>query len=237
MPKISVVILCYKAGNAVPDFASRVRSTAEKLTQDWEIVLVGNYHANDKDITPDIVRSFAQSDPRYKAITLEKKGMMGWDARCGLNAATGDTVAIIDGDNQMPPEDIEFVYNALIENNLDMVMTYRNDRKDSLGRRLNSKIFNFIFNILFPGYPVRDVNSKPKIFTKSLLNKFNLTSDDWFLDTEIMIQARRYSADLKQIPTTFYRSMERNSFVRPDAILEFLINLTIARLREFFYTK
>jgi len=234
MPKISVVILCYKAGDDVTAFASKVRNTVERLTSDWEIILVGNYNAGEADNTPEVVRAVAASDPRYKAVTLVKQGMMGWDARSGLRDATGDTVAIIDGDNQMPPEDIEHVYTKLIGEGLDMAMTYRNNRQDSVARRYNSKIFNIIYSLLFPGYPVRDVNSKPKIFTRAFLDKLTLESDDWFLDTEIMIQARRHRAKLGQIPTVFYTSIGRKSFVRPDAILEFVKNLLRARLREFF---
>tara|TARA_B100001964_G_C14022009_1_gene504320 strand:+ start:24 stop:125 length:102 start_codon:yes stop_codon:yes gene_type:complete len=32
--------------------------------------------------------------------------MMGWDAISGIKAASGDVVALIDGDGQMPPNDI-----------------------------------------------------------------------------------------------------------------------------------
>lgn len=238
MPKISVVILCYKAGQAVPGFAARVREIVARLTEDWEIVLVGNFNRGDADATPDIVRDVAASDPRFTAVVREKQGMMGWDARSGLRAATGEAVAIIDGDNQMPPENLEHVYNALVREGLDMAMTYRRDRKDSWIRRYNSsRIFNFLYNALFPGYPVRDVNSKPKIFSRALLDKLHLTADDWFFDTEIMIQARRHKARLKQIPTVFYRSMDRKSFVRPDALREFAKNLLVARFREFFVTR
>jgi len=234
MPRLSVVILCYKAGDAVSEFASRVQTIIERVTEDWEIILVGNYNQGEADSTPAVVHAIAATDPRYKALTLLKQGMMGWDARSGLHAATGDMIAIIDGDNQMPPEDIARVYTKLLDEDLDMAMTYRNNRQDSLIRRYNSKIFNLIFSFLFPGYPVRDVNAKPKIFTRSFLGKLRLEADDWFFDTEIMIQARRHCAKLGQIPTTFYRSMDRKSFVRSDAILEFVKNLLRARFREFF---
>ena len=40
--------------------------------------------------------------------------MMGWDARMGLLAATGDTIALIDGDGQMPAKDIIRVHNVMV---------------------------------------------------------------------------------------------------------------------------
>lgn len=235
MPEISVVILCYKAGRAVPAFAQRVKDVLDRIGRDWEIVLVGNHNAgDDEDTTPEVVRALAAADPRMKALTLVKRGMMGWDARTGLEAATGRVIVLIDGDSQMPPEDIERVYRLLVDENLDMAMTYRATRLDSPVRRVNSRFYNLVFALLFPGYPIRDVNSKPKAMTRELYDRFRLTADDWFLDAEIMIQARRHKARLGQLPTVFLPAMDRRSFVKLGAVLQFVKNLLRARLREFF---
>ncbi len=235
MPRISVVILCYKAGEAVAPFVDAVHGTMDRLGHDYELVLVGNYNRGDtSDTTPAVVRRLAQADPRIMALTLEKRGMMGWDARSGLDVATGDVIVLIDGDNQMPPEDIEHVVRKLLSEDLDLVMTYRGQRKDSLTRRLNSRAYNAVFRVLFPGYPVRDVNSKPKAMTRAFFKKLRLTATGWCLDADIMIQARRHKARLGQIETVFYRSMDRKSFVRLDAVWEFVITLLFARFREFF---
>jgi len=239
MPKVSVAVLCYKAGKNVPDFVQRVRMALDRVVDDWEIVLVGNYNKGEEtsDPTPKFVREEAAKDPRVKAVVLEKRGMMGWDARSGLRAATGDVIMFIDGDNQMPPEDVEGVYRKLVDENLDLAMTYREVRQDSLIRRLNSKCYNFIFRFLFPGIQARDVNSKPKAMTRELYEKLELTADDWFLDAEIMIQARRHNARIGQIPTVFRAVSDRRSFVRVDAVLEFVKNLLRHRWREFFSKK
>ena len=158
-------------------------------------MLVGNYHREEfpavTDETPQVVRELAARDPRIKAVTLEKKGMMGWDARSGLAVATGETIALIDGDGQMAASDICCVYRRMMEGDFDMVKTYRIERHDGLFRGLNSTIYNRFFRVLFPGFPVHDVNSKPKLFRRAFFDKLDLQSDDWFIDAEIIIQARR----------------------------------------------
>lgn len=235
IPDISVVILCYKTGVNAKEFISEVIDQISKANANYEIILVGNYLKGDNsDETPEVVREFASSDSRIKAITLEKKGMMGWDARSGLEAATGRTIVIIDGDGQMLPEDPYRVYQKLLAENLDMVKTYRRKRYDGILRKINSDVYNALFRLLFPGFKVRDINSKPKIFTRQFLDKLELTSDDWFFDAEVMIQARRLRCKLGEIPTEFYESKHRKSFIRPRHVLEFLRNLTLARFREFF---
>ena len=234
LPRISVVILCYKAGLTLPAFVDAVRAAMERLGCAYELVLVGNYNRGDvADQTPAVVRRLAAGDSRIIPLTLEKRGMMGWDARQGLAVATGEVIALIDGDYQMPPEDLEHVCRLLIEQNLELAMTCRAVRKDGLVRRINSRLYNLVFKALFPGYPVRDVNSKPKAMTRAFFNKLRLTADGWFLDAQIVIQARRLRARLGQIETVFLQG-DRKSFVRPDAVLEFIRSLLAARLREFF---
>lgn len=196
--------------------------------------LVGNYNQGDtKDETPAVVRSLAEADPRIKAITLVKQGWMGWDARTGLAAATGQNIALIDGDNQMPPEDVLRVYQKLMEGSYDAATTYRTRRGDGLARVVQSLGYNAIFSALFPGTGLRDVNAKPKIIRRAMFDKLKLAADDWFLDAEIVIQLRRHKARIGQIPAIFLASAGRGSFVRLSAVWEFVVNLIKARIREF----
>lgn len=238
MPELSVVILCYKAGDDVPRFLKRVETAIEPLTKNYEIVLVGNYQeGDDEDRTPAVVRAEAAQDPRVRAVVKPKEGMMGWDARSGLDAATGDVIVLIDGDHQMPPEDVARVYEKLKADNLDMAMTRRISRGDGWKRKINSWCFNLIFSALFPGLGVKDVNSKPKALTRQLFDKMDLESDGWFIDAEILIQARRFGVRPGQIPTDFHEQENRRSFVKPVAVLEFIRDLAIWRVREWFPTK
>ena len=133
-PNISIVLLCYRSGEDVRDFVDRLRNSLELFEKNWEIVLVGNYFPNTKDPTPDVVKEIASNQPRIKAVVLEKSGTMGWDMRSGLNVTSGKNIAVIDGDGQMPLEDVARVYKSLIESNYDMVKTYRVDRKDGFYR-------------------------------------------------------------------------------------------------------
>jgi glycosyltransferase involved in cell wall biosynthesis len=230
---ISVVILCYRAGRGAEAFVRRVISALNQETENWEAVLVGNYLKGVPDETPQVVRALAAEDPRIKAVTLEKEGMMGWDARSGLGRATGWTIALIDGDGQMPAEDLVRVYRTLAAGGLDMVKTYRKRRDDGFLRWANSVIYNAVFRFLFPGFKVRDVNSKPKILAREFYEKLDLRSDDWFLDAEIIIQARRLGCRLAEVPTVFLQSRTRPSFIRVKHLIEFLGNLSAARVREF----
>ena len=186
-PEISVVVLAYRSAATITNFVDSLIDSLEKENLIWEIVLVGNYFGGKEDKTPEVVRGIAASDSRIKAVVKIKKGMMGWDMKSGLQAATGKSLAVIDGDGQMPSRDVIRVYQFMKTNRLDLAKTYRAKRNDSYYRRLISVGYNILFKLLFPGINAWDMNSKPKIITREFYEKMNLESNGWFIDAEIMI--------------------------------------------------
>ena len=224
-PRISVIILAYRSGDSIRDFVKSMVQSLEKNEPDWEIILVGNYFADDGDPTPDIVSEIAQNHPRIRAVTRVKKGMMGWDMKSGMEVATGRTIAVIDGDGQMPFENVIDVYKKLRDEGLDLAKTFRTTRGDGLYRKTISLVYNIIFNILFPGLNIRDINSKPKIITREAYDRMELKSNGWFIDAEIMIQALRMNLKTGEISTVFHRIDYRPSFIKLNSVWEFFVNL------------
>jgi len=229
---ISIVILCYRTEDFAYKFTEEIVYLLEKENVDYELVLVGNYMPGSGDRTPDIVKELAAKYPRVIAVVKPKEGMMGWDMRQGLEAANGRYIAIIDGDGQMPCEDLLKIYKMIKAEGFDLCKTYRIRREDGIYRRLLSDIYNLIFSVIFYPNPGRDVNSKPKIITRAVYDKLELTSDDWFIDAEIMIQAKRLGLKIGEIPTVFEKNIRRNSFVKIPTILEFIKNIIIYRVKE-----
>jgi glycosyltransferase involved in cell wall biosynthesis len=232
-PELSVVVLCYRSGGAARSFAARIsQSLLDAGIDDYQLVLVGNYVAGSGDTTPDVVRELAAGDPRIVCSAVVKQGMMGWDLRSGLALATGQCLAVIDGDGQVLVEDLVRVYRLLREQGLDLAKTYRMQRGDGLKRKLFSLVFNGLFHVLFPGLPVRDINAKPKILTRAAFERMTLQSTDWFIDAEIMIQARGLGLRVGETETEFLGLTGRRSFIKLSAVFEFLRNLLRYRLLE-----
>ena len=88
-PEISVVILAYRSGEGIHSFIESMVQSLEKNEPDWEIILVANHFVDDGDPTPRIVNDIAQYHPRIQIVSRIKEGMMGWDMKSGLEAATG----------------------------------------------------------------------------------------------------------------------------------------------------
>ena len=233
-PSLSLVTLCYRSEEYAREFVEQILATLEYSgIESFELILVGNYVEGSDDRTPEIVRDLAAEDPRIRYCAEPKKGWMGWDMRKGLEMAHGDYIGVIDGDGQMPTADVPALYQLIRLGGYDLVKTFRLTRGDGLWRRFVSNLYNKCFHLLFPGLPARDMNSKPKIFTREAYRKMTLESDAWFIDAEIMIQARRFGMRIGETPTGFLGLSGRRSFVGVKAIFEFLRDLIRYRLAEW----
>jgi len=231
-PELSIIILCYRSNESIISLAKQVQEVARNLTNSYEIVLVGNYIEGSDDKTEAIVREIAENDKNFIAVCKPKKGMMGWDMKEGLRMAQGNYLCVLDGDSQFPIDNIEKCFNKIKSSSYSLVKTYRTTRGDGIYRKVISRGYNFIFSLLFPNVNSKDVNSKPKIFTREVYEKMDLTSDDWFIDAEIMLNIERLQVEFYELPTHFLELEGRSSFVKVSAVFEFLKNLILFKIRR-----
>jgi glycosyltransferase involved in cell wall biosynthesis len=230
--ELSVIILCYRSGESLIGFFEEVKKIIANEIPSHEFILVANYLQGSDDKTGEIAKKLGAENKNCTVLSIPKKGMMGWDMRQGLDTATGEVLCVIDGDGQFPISSILDCYQLMEKENLDLVKTYRETRNDSIYRRIISTAYNLIFKLLFPGLNSKDVNSKPKLLRSSAYEKMKLTSDDWFVDAEIMLNVRDHKMSFKEIPVEFDELKGRKSFVKPQAIIEFLINMVRYRLKN-----
>ena len=232
-PELSIVVLCYRSNESIIPFAEKVQNLVRSLTNSYEIILVGNYIEGSGDNTEAVVRGLARKDKDIIAVCKPKRGMMGWDMKEGLKTARGKYLCVIDGDSQFPIENIQKCYTKIKTTSFGLVKTYRTTRGDGIYRKTISIVYNWIFSILFPEVDSKDVNSKPKIFTREVYEKMELTSDDWFIDAEIMLNIKKLEVEFFELPTHFRELEGRSSFVKFSSILEFLKNLILFKLKRW----
>jgi glycosyltransferase involved in cell wall biosynthesis len=229
-PELSAIVLGYRAGEGLTTVVGDLTRSLEALGEAFEIVLVANYDT-ESDTTPAVARDLAERDPRITVVARAKDGGMGWDLRSGLAEARGRVLVVMDGDGQNPVEDVARAYSLLVTDDYDLVKGRRIARHDGLYRRLLSLTYNLIFVALFGTRGIWDVNGKPKALTLEACRRLTLYSDDWFLDAELVLSARRAGMSIGEIPVEFRASTLRPSFVRPGAILEFARHMLTYRFR------
>ena len=231
-PELSAIVLCYRAGDSILNVIRPLYGELERAGVPFEVVLVANYWPADEDPTPAVVAEFAESRPHVRTVVRTKEGGMGWDMRAGFAAARGEYMIVLDGDGQNPIESVLSLYHEMKRTQADVGKGRRIARFDGPYRRIVSYVYNALFLVLFGTRNARDINGKPKGLTRRAYEMMDLRSDDWFIDAEIVLQAQRLKLRLVEIPIVFRRNDVRDSFVRPGAIPEFLLNMLRARVRR-----
>jgi glycosyltransferase involved in cell wall biosynthesis len=228
---LSAIVLCYRAEESIGRVIEPLYDELSGSGVPFELVLVANYDDGRSDSTPKVVTAFAAEHERARTVIEPKQGAMGWDMRKGLEAATGDYLVVIDGDAQNPVEDVLRMYGEMERTGTDVMKGRRIARFDGLKRRIVSGVYNGLFMVMFGTRGLWDINGKPKGMTRAAYERLHLTSDDWFIDAEIVLAARREGLQISELSVVFNRNEERASFVRGSAILEFLRNMARSRLK------
>ena len=229
-PELSAIVLCYEAGTAIERLLSSLERQLEEAGVDYELVLVANYWPDHHDPTPAIVEDWADDRERARIIAQEKHGGMGWDMVSGFAAARGRWMVAIDGDAQNPVDDVLKMYRRMKQTGAAVMKGRRTARFDGPYRRFISFVYNSLFLVLFRTSGLWDINGKPKGLTREAWERMDLRAEDWFIDAEIVLAARRTGLHIDELPVVFHRNDERASFVKPSAILEFIRNMIRARL-------
>ncbi len=188
---------------------------------DWHLVLVDN---GSRDATGELLARLAAAEPRLRVVTVPVNRGYGHGIRADLATCTAPAVGYLDGDGQVPPDDVLRVYRALVAGGADLARARRISRGDTWQRRRVSWVFNLLFRWLF-GIEALDVNAKPKFMRGELLPALALAADDWFIDTELLIKAARLGLRSVTVDIEFITRPAGRSHVRLATIREFVGNL------------
>jgi hypothetical protein len=229
-PELSAIVLGYKAGESLLGVAGPLYEQLKASGVPYELILVANFWPGAGDVTPEVAHEFARGRETVRVLAEPKQGAMGWDMRAGFAAATGARLVVIDGDVQNPVDDVLRMFHAMRETNVEVMKGRRMLRHDGLYRQLVSIVYNVAFRLFFRTNGLWDINGKPKGLTRGAYERLGLSSDDWFIDAEIVLNARSLGLRIGELPVEFFRNEERASLVRPAAIWEFARNMTRVRL-------
>ncbi|RUP01485.1 MAG: NAD-dependent epimerase/dehydratase family protein [Mycobacterium sp.] len=138
---VSAVIACYKDGQAIPVMHKRLSETFTHLDVDYEIIFVNDGSPDD---SAEVIREISQGDPHVVGITHSRNFGSQMAFRSGMELSTMESVVLLDGDLQDPPELIPEFY-ALWEQGYDVVYGRRIKREMPWHRGLEYKLFYRLF--------------------------------------------------------------------------------------------
>lgn len=131
---VSVVVPLFNEEENVPILQAELTAALGPL--DYEIIFVD-------DGSRDGTRQQIAADSRVRVLQFERNAGQSAAIYAGLHAACGAVAVLIDGDLQNDPADIPRLL-AEIERGADLVCGYRAERKDTVVKRITSRVANFV---------------------------------------------------------------------------------------------
>jgi glycosyltransferase involved in cell wall biosynthesis len=186
---LSVVVPLYNEEDNVALLTQRIHESLQGYH--YQIVYVDDFST---DQTGKRIREM--EDDKIHLISLKKNYGQSLALAAGIDYAQGEYIITMDGDLQNDPSDIPQMLSPVVDGEYDVVTGIRQKRKDSLVKKIPSKIANFLVRRVTK-LDIKDNGCALKVFTKDIAKDLNLYGE---MHRFITLLAHLEGAQIKQVP-------------------------------------
>jgi putative glycosyltransferase len=154
-PQLSIVTMVYKSLSFLDEFLSQATAAAREFSgDDYELVFVID---GSPDGSLDLLRLKQRADSHIAIVDLSRNFGHHQAAWCGLHAARGERVFIIDCDLEVLPNVLGSFAERMQATGADVVYGYQEKRSGDAARATLGDLFWRIFNLLSPTAVPRNI--------------------------------------------------------------------------------
>lgn len=163
--KLSIISPIYKGEKMLDELVSRIETSVETFTKDYEIILVN-------DCSPDDswrkIKEICAKDKKVKGLNLSRNFGQHYAITAGLTESAGEWVVVMDCDLQDRPEEIPNLYQKAQEG-YDTVFAELIERDDKFMKKFTSRAFSYFF-AYFTDSPVGKKTNNFGIFHRKVID-------------------------------------------------------------------
>ena len=168
---ISIISPIYNEEDNIINFVNAVYRTMSSQSCNWELILVDD---GSTDTSRALLRSLAKDHHNLRVLLLSKNFGQTPAMQAGFDHAKGSVIVTLDSDLQNDPKDIPLLVNKLKNENLDLVVGWRKDRKDNFFlRNFPSMIANYLIGSI-TGVKLNDYGCSLKAYNAEILKEIKL---------------------------------------------------------------
>jgi len=214
LKSISYFCPAYNEQENLEKAVTSVLAVLKEINALFEIIIVDN---GSLDKTPQMADQFAKTYPQIKVIHHVSNREYGGALKSGFMNVANEIVVYTDSDNQYDFNDFKKMLPYL--ENYDVVMGVRENRHDSIYRKIQSAIFNLLLKALF-GLKAKDINCSFKVYKKKVLDSIDICSNSAFIDAEMYIRARKKGYKICEVAVQhFPRQAGKATGAKPHVVL------------------
>jgi dolichyl-phosphate beta-glucosyltransferase len=208
-PTYSIIIPAYNEGMRVSATLERVLAYIAEQGWEAEVIAVND---GSRDNTAEIIRGFAERNPRLQLLENPGNRGKGYSVRNGMLHAQGEILLFSDADLSSPIEEAEKLF-AEITAGADIAIGSRWLRSDlqtqrqPLFRQLFGRTFNLMLRITL-GLNFKDTQCGFKAFTRRAASTiFRLQQiERWGFDPELLYLAKKFGLKVAEVPVAWAHS-------------------------------
>lgn len=197
--KLSIIVPCYNESKNIPLILEKFASVIKR--DDVEVILVNNGSTDNSQMVLDELL------PKYlfsKVVKVEVNQGYGFGITSGLLEAKGEFIGYTHADMQTDPAD-PLKALEIIEKQPNPTKCYiKGDRK---GRPLFDQFFTIgmsLFETLYLGMKLWDINAQPNIFHRSFFDSIKESCPkDFSLDLYLLYMAQKNGLDVIRFDVVF----------------------------------
>jgi dolichyl-phosphate beta-glucosyltransferase len=208
-PTYSIIIPAYNEGMRVSATLERVLAYIAEQGWEAEVIAVND---GSRDKTAEIIRGFAERDPRLQLLENPGNRGKGYSVRNGMLHAQGEILLFSDADLSSPIEEAEKLF-AAITAGADIAIGSRWLRSDLQTQRqpLYRQVFGRTFNLMLRvtlGLNFKDTQCGFKAFTRRAASTiFALQRiERWGFDPELLYLANKFGLKVAEVPVAWAHS-------------------------------
>ena len=165
--EVSLVIPVFNEEANLDELIRRCLAACDSLNCSYEIILVDD---GSSDSSAEIIRKAASAhDGKIVGVFLTTNFGQHAAVTAGLQTSLGKYIITLDADLQNPPEEVPRLVARLREG-YDVVGTIRENRKDTVFRRLASKLVNRMVRTLCNGKTMTDYGCMLRGYSRTVVN-------------------------------------------------------------------
>lgn len=170
--RLSIVIPLYNEAENVAPLWEQVHAALQAYRFPWELIMVDDGSSDD---TLARLKQLKQDrGARFRIVALQRNFGQTTAMQAGFDFARGDIIATLDGDLQNDPQDIFPMVCRLFQDDLDLIVGWRRNRRDKLIlRKLPSLMANRIIGRV-TGVNLHDYGCTLKIYRNAVLKRIRL---------------------------------------------------------------
>jgi len=167
--KLSVIVPVLNESESLLELTQQIISACEENEISFEIIFIDD---GSTDGSWSVVRGASKTDDRISGIQFRRNFGKAAALTCGIRAADGEYIMMMDADLQDDPAEIpKFI--AKLEEGFDVVNGWKQRRLDPWHKVYPSKVFNWMIGCL-TGLWLHDHNCGLKLFRREVTHEIRL---------------------------------------------------------------